>query len=939
MGTNSHVMTLANSIIGVSVLAMPFCFKQCGIMLSILVLLLSGVMTRLACHYLLKSAINARRRNFEILAFHTFGPTGKLIVELSIIGFMLGTCIAYFVVMGDLGPAIIGPVFNIDSTPSLRPSVLMGLGLLVVLPLGLLKNVDSLSTICTATIAFYLCLVLKVMAEATTHLLSWDWIDKVNLWRPAGISQCIPIFSMALSCQTQLFEVFDSVPNTPLDKMNSVVRSAVNICTGVYISVGFFGYIAFCTQNFSGNLLISFSPTIMSEIVKLAVFLSVAVSFPLAIFPCRASLHSLLVRRQGHTPHHELLSGGGNYIPELRFKCLTVCIVMVSLGTGLLIPSIEVVLGLVGSTIGIIICIIFPALTFICLSNKKNNERLLAQILIGIGLFIMVLGTYSNLYATEEAITKVEVDKQDASVDLNQAGSLQLPGEAGGDIVKGKNEGVAIAGISEIKQQAQDVLLEIKKVIDADNAAGDSDKRKEPPVPVAPGDNIVKDSNINSPISSAVQQMKEEMEKSNLEKENEDKKPAEKEDIGKEAGAILKEPVKKDDLPEVKNSEKIVKDDSPIKSQPLDRSLNVDTNEIKKPKRDKEDVLKVMNKVSDSDKFLEKNEAPIVNSNIDEENRILNPEVNKNIVKIDDSLKQNNEKSIKLSDALKVPRQENEVLKVSDVNFKNKKLGDNREKKANIAPDLTKNIMKGVPLPIAVRNNLNKNTVELDKPVLDVESNKQKIGGVRDILSEKEKLVKEEREKRDLEMVEKQDKNDLEKDGEVDAVPEKPEVDVAKAKSGELGVIEQEKTNSIKETVEMPVEHNNTIPASGTAHETVDSEAKCSKKSEDQFKEDDNGLKASILKVAPKQLPEESEKDVETSVTEKQVPKTSVEPLIKTPKFMSPPETVLNAVELKPEELIRTGQDVKPMSRDLKSVNNDQADAKSRQEDRITEIT
>ncbi|XP_039284258.1 putative sodium-coupled neutral amino acid transporter 10 [Nilaparvata lugens] len=928
MGTNGHVMTLANSIIGVSVLAMPFCFKQCGIMLSILVLLMSGVMTRLACHYLLKSAINARRRNFEILAFHTFGPTGKLIVELSIIGFMLGTCIAYFVVMGDLGPAIIGPVFNIDSTPSLRPSVLMGLGLLVVLPLGLLKNVDSLSTICTATIAFYLCLVLKVMAEATTHLLSWDWVDKVNLWRPAGISQCIPIFAMALSCQTQLFEVFDSVPNTPLDKMNAVVRSAVNMCTAVYISVGFFGYIAYCTQNFSGNLLMSFSPTVMSEIVKLGFVLSVAVSFPLVIFPCRASLHSLLFRRHGHTPHHELLSGGGNYIPELRFKCLTVCIVLVSLGTGLLIPSIEVVLGLVGSTIGIVICIIFPALTFICLSNKKNNERLLAQMLIGIGLFIMVLGTYSNLFATEEAITKPDVDKQGTSIDLNQAGSPQLPEEAAA-IIKEKSEGVAVAGIPEIKQQANDVLLQIKKVIDAE----DSDKRKEPPVPVAPGDNIVKDSNVNSPISSAVKQMKEEMEK-----ENEDMKPTEKgEGIQKETN-ILKEPIKKNDVlikeDQLKKLYKI-EVNSPIKSETLEKSPNAEVKEIKKPKRHKEDVLKIMAKVGNSDRDQEKNVPPYENNknNIDKEDEISNPKVN-NIIKLDDTAKQNDEKSIKLSDTLKVPRQEIELKTASDTDLGNKKLGDNQEKNGvDITPDLEKNIIKGVPLPIAVRNNMNKNSVELDKPFLDIEADKQKIGGVRDILSEKEKFVKEEREKRDLETVEKEDMNNFEKD----VVPEKPEVESTIDKQN---VIEKEKSNSIKGEVEKPVEHKDVVPSSGSHLGTVDSEAKCSKDSKNQFKEDENGLQASILKMELKKIPQESEKDMEMPVTDKQVLQTSVEPLIKTPKFMSPPETVLNAVELKPEELIRTAQDVKPMSRDLKSVNNDQGNTKNtRQQDRITEIT
>jgi solute carrier family 38 (sodium-coupled neutral amino acid transporter), member 10 len=62
-----------------------------------------------------------------ISAFHTFGPTGKLVVELSIIGFLLGTCIAFFVVIGDLGPDILIKALNIDNSPSLRPSVLVGI--------------------------------------------------------------------------------------------------------------------------------------------------------------------------------------------------------------------------------------------------------------------------------------------------------------------------------------------------------------------------------------------------------------------------------------------------------------------------------------------------------------------------------------------------------------------------------------------------------------------------------------------------------------------------------------------------------------------------------------------------------------------------------------------------------------------------------------------
>ena len=76
------IITLANSIIGVSILAMPFCFKQCGIVLATLMLILSGVMVKVTCHLLLKSAILSRRRNYELLAFQTFGSAGKLAVEV-----------------------------------------------------------------------------------------------------------------------------------------------------------------------------------------------------------------------------------------------------------------------------------------------------------------------------------------------------------------------------------------------------------------------------------------------------------------------------------------------------------------------------------------------------------------------------------------------------------------------------------------------------------------------------------------------------------------------------------------------------------------------------------------------------------------------------------------------------------------------------------------
>jgi hypothetical protein len=47
----------------------------------------------------------------------------------------------------------------------------------------------------------------RVVLEAGSALTTSGWLGAVNLWRPAGMLQCFPIFSMALACQTNIFEV------------------------------------------------------------------------------------------------------------------------------------------------------------------------------------------------------------------------------------------------------------------------------------------------------------------------------------------------------------------------------------------------------------------------------------------------------------------------------------------------------------------------------------------------------------------------------------------------------------------------------------------------------------------------------------------------------------------------------------------------------------
>src|SRR5690606_3590341 len=138
---------LSNSIIGVSILAMPLCFKQCGVLLSIAIVLLSAWVNQFSCYLLLKSSIINRRRNYELLAYDVFGSSGKTLVEVSILLFLLGTCVAFFVIVGDSGPSLISQIFSIENSPHLRALTLTFLAMCVILPLGLLRNVENLTSL------------------------------------------------------------------------------------------------------------------------------------------------------------------------------------------------------------------------------------------------------------------------------------------------------------------------------------------------------------------------------------------------------------------------------------------------------------------------------------------------------------------------------------------------------------------------------------------------------------------------------------------------------------------------------------------------------------------------------------------------------------------------------------------------------------------------
>ena len=362
-----YVLNLGNTMLGVPMLAMPYCIEQCGCVLGVLLILIAGYLSVESSIYLLRVALVTSTNSYEITAENIYGKFGKSVIATCIIAFIFGIAVASFIIIGDIIPTILKTNFpSFQEGVLFREKVLTFVAIFIILPLCLIKDTSRLVHFSVFSLITYFMFISYLFAEAFYFGPSNIFHPSLKLFDLKGVLVSMPIILTGFSCQSQMLVYLESIPEAlrgvyvvkPL-----LIRAMLLVCV-IYSSIGIFGYFTFLRGTIGTDIFRNLSTSFLHQLLRFAFCISVIISYPMVILPIRPCIYSIIFSKEQQTEDVDT--------QKYYFPIVTIVIIFGSLIFAMLVPNVGVILNVTGGYAGAILSFIAPALMFIKQATKDD---------------------------------------------------------------------------------------------------------------------------------------------------------------------------------------------------------------------------------------------------------------------------------------------------------------------------------------------------------------------------------------------------------------------------------------------------------------------------------------------------------------------------------------------------------------------------------------
>lgn len=439
----SAIFNLVSTIIGGGILSLPFAFDKCGLALALIFMVVAASASTFSLYVIVSCSRRGRAASYEEVVRKALGVTAGRVTVVLLVLLTFLTLVAYVILTKDLVSSL-GARFLYGRGLSVAEQNVLTIGcVMLVSPALLARSMDALrfTSIFSLVSVFVLAIAITVRAVDATFRtqdildVEAEHVIPIKLFPTswADAAYAFPIISVSFLCHFNVLPVYRELHKPTRHRLKKIVGATMFSTWMFYVLVGIMGYLfAFQQQQgVQGDILNNFSDNDpLVNLGRLGLLVTIQLSLPLIIQPCRANLRRLakIVRKlmrarakvhyapdssdsEGETIGETtalLSSGGGVQIgvsnaPPPRYLTDTAVHVLLTVGImasvitiALLSPGVAVVWNLMGSTVGLLISYVLPCVSYVCIRREKPNtdrRKLTAWIILFVSAIVCAVCT------------------------------------------------------------------------------------------------------------------------------------------------------------------------------------------------------------------------------------------------------------------------------------------------------------------------------------------------------------------------------------------------------------------------------------------------------------------------------------------------------------------------------------------------------------------
>lgn len=413
----STALSLITCTAGAGVLSFPWAVAQAGILPVVIFTVLFSLLAGYCNLILAEFAYHYRRcmssRTYDELIFLTLGPSHYTAVSAQVIFGLLGSLVGFFCVAADLGVpvaqhACLGTSSLFCTVFTSRGGVILFFATLVVLPLSSVSKVHHLrlpAALAVASVVFVVGLVVvRGFQGGSDGLPSPDLLGS----SPGGVLLAFPIAIYSLGNHVQSVSIFTDIAPSNQHRYHLSVAACYITVVLLYCFTGVCGAWAFGgVEGVNGNILTNFAlGDTPADVAKAIMAVHVALVIAVDAIPMRRSMTLALGRcKRGGSGGSGGVGGGGGkssgggtweeveatakaaleaeaalptvwgipYSPSIAAQ--TLGILGASGGLAIFFPQVNVVFGLLGSTLGVSCLCGYPGLMLLQRAREVAFEE------------------------------------------------------------------------------------------------------------------------------------------------------------------------------------------------------------------------------------------------------------------------------------------------------------------------------------------------------------------------------------------------------------------------------------------------------------------------------------------------------------------------------------------------------------------------------------